>query len=271
MYVPLCEPWPLPPSGCPEFTGSAEAVAEARLAASEQLFELSGHQFGSCEVLLRPCRKTCTPTATWAGAWWWGGAAWPTWPDGAFTPLWWDAACGRCARGCDCGSAPTLVLPAAVQEVTEVLIDGVVLDPSNYHLFDGRLLVRSDGVEWPLCQDWSVPVSGSGAWSVQAVYGRPVNAAGRLAVAQLTKEFADWCATGQCKLPAYTTGVTRQGVSQQFPSILDLAKTGRTGLLLVDRFLDAFNPDRLRGHPQVWNPDDFDAGPRQPGGAWGAG
>lgn len=271
MYVPLCEPWPLPPSGCPDLTGSTpEVVTLAQLAASEELFELSGYQFGSCSVLIRPCRKACVSSSWAAGPWWWTGLGWPMWPGPwAGNPFWLDAACGRCTGGCDCGNADTLVLPDLVQSVTEVLVDGEVLPASSYHLFNGRLLVRSDGEQWPMCQDWAVPVSGSGAWSVEAIYGRPVPALGQLALGQASKEFADFCTTGQCKLPAYTTGVTRQGVAQQFPSIVDLAKTGRTGLLMVDRFLDSFNPDRLRGHPQVWNPDDFEQEPRRPGGAWG--
>lgn len=268
MYVPLCEPWPLPPSGCPDLTGDPAMVDEVLLAASEQLFELSGAQFGACSVLLRPCRQACGPAL--ASSWWWQpGWVWPSWGLG-LTEFWLDAACGRCTGGCGCNSADTLLLSDPVQSITQVLVDGVVLPPSGYALYNGRQLVRTDGATWPLCQDWTVPVSGSGAWSVEAVFQRPVPASGRLALGQLAREFLDFCTSGRCSLPAYTTTLTRQGVQQQFPSIKELRDVGAVGLLLVDRFLDAFNPDGIRGGrgAQIWNPDDFDEGPRRPGGAW---
>jgi len=204
---------------------------------------------------------------------WWGPWApgwWPTvWPGS-----WWglDAQCGGCGTGCGCNTADSLLLPSPAQRVTQVMIDGVELaEGTGWNLFDGRLLVRADGGTWPLCQDWTVPVTGTGAWSVTAVYGEPVPESGRWALIQLAQEYLNYCTGAECKLPAYTTTLSRQGLTQTFPSIKDLKEADSTGLPWVDRFLDAWNPDRLRGHAQVWNPDDFvdDAGQwRAPGGAW---
>jgi hypothetical protein len=59
-----------------------------------------------------------------------------------------------------------------VQSVTQVLVDGIVIPASGYALYDGNRLVRVDGT-WPACQDWQIPVSGAGAWSVTVVYGFP--------------------------------------------------------------------------------------------------
>lgn len=264
-YVPLCEPWPLPASGCPDLTGPAPVTGSALLAASQDLWALSGHQFGNCEVTLRPCRADCGPRH---GLGWWGG--WPAgaWPlaHGTFTEWWWSATCGRCRHGCGCTDADELLLPDRARSVTEVLVDGEVLpEGTGWLLWDGRRLVRTDGERWPLCQDWTV-TGGPGTWSVTAVYGSEVPESGRWAVWQLAAEYAKWCQTGECKLPGYTTTVTRQGVTQTFPSIVDLVEHGLTGLALVDRFLDTWNPDRLRGSAQVWNPDDFDQQPRHLGG-----
>lgn len=262
MFIPLCEAWPLPPSGCPAITGSPEVTGIAVQAASDLLWELSGYRYGSCEVLLRPCRTRCRD-GWWGSTGWWHDGGWPR----AGGPLWLEAACGRCRLGCGCTDADSLQLPAVVQSVTEVMIDGVVLPSSAYHLFDGRLLVRADGGRWPLCQDWRVPVTGVGAWSVTMVAGEPVPPAGQLALGQLAAEYATWCSTGQCTMPAFTTSKTRQGVTQQFPTAAELRQLGLTGLALVDRWLSAVNPGGLRLGPAIWDPDDYAPAFRRPGGA----
>lgn len=266
MYVSLCEAWPLPPSGCPDIVGSPEVTGAAVMAASEILWELTGHQFGGCSVTFRPCRRDCAPDATWSS--WWDGASWPHGTPYPGTSLWWGAVCGSCSGGCGCNAADTLRLPELVQSVTEVLIDGEVFPASGYALYDGHLLVRTDGQRWPLCQDWTVPVSGVGAWSVTAVVGSPVPTAGRFAVAQLAAVYADWCSSGQCRMPAYTTSKTRQGVSQTFPSAAELRQLGLTGLGWVDQFVGAMNPAGLRAGTTaaIWNPDDYGSGARMPGG-----
>jgi hypothetical protein len=259
--------WPLPPTGCPLDMGSPAVTGMALQAASEMLFELSGHQFGGCAVTIRPCRADCSSGPSWG--WWSGAHPWTAgvpWPG---STLWLPAGCGRCGEGsCSCNAADSIRLPELVQSVTQVTIDGAVLDPSAYNLFDGYILVRADGERWPMCQDWTVPVSGVGAWTITAVVGRPVPMLGRLALAQLTAEYAKWCTTGQCKMPAYTTGVARQGVTQQFPTVKELRELGITGWAAVDNFLQAFNDDGLRKGDsiRIWDPDSYANGWRTPGG-----
>src|SRR6266545_4626412 len=197
MYVPLCEPWPLPPEVCPVFVdGTSPAVTGAAWqAASEQLWELTGRQYGNCSVLLRPCRRSCAPGWAHGAMWWDHWSGWTNWPDMASESWWLDATCGSCGRGaCSCNDADTLVLPARAQRVDQVLIDGAVLpEVTGWNLFNGDLLVRADGQRWPLCQDWTVPVSGVGAWSVTAIYGMSLPTYAQNAVAQLTAEFANFC------------------------------------------------------------------------------
>ena len=249
MSVPLCEPWPLP-ENCAAPTGTPEAV----MAASSDLWVRSGQQYGYCTVPLRPCRQDCTPSG-WRPRSWWDGITWPVMRGPG---LWWNAVCGSCRRtGCGCNDADTLELPETATSIVEVIVDGVVLPADAYVLWDGYKLVRRDGERWPLCQDWTIPVSGVGAWSVTAVFGRPVPPAGSFALAQLAAEYAAFCTTGQCRLPAYTTGVSRQGVDQTFPSIVELTENGLTGLDMVDRFLNTYNPGRLQDRPRFHNPDTF--------------
>lgn len=236
-------------------------------AASEVLWAMSGRRFGSCEVLLRPCRRSCSPV--WSGSHWWPG--WNAgWPQGFGMGWWLDAVCGRCRSGCDCGTADTLTLPSPAQSIAQVLVDGVELvEGDNWTLYNGDLLVRTDGGQWPMCQDWTVPVSGVGAWSVTPVFGRPVPMLGQLAVGELAAEIARGCTAGECRLPAFTTSVSRQGVTQEFPSWLEIMEKGvvGVGLKMSDLFLRTENPQGLTDRPRTYNPDDYAEAWRRPGGA----
>lgn len=269
--APLCEPWPLPPSGCPTLDGPFADYAT--MAASEVLWAMSGRRFGTCSLTIRPCRSGCGPTPAWM--WWRSGWPWPSWPPlGAAT--WWNAACGSCRVGCSCNDADTLVLPELVQSVTQVLIDGVELpEGSGWLLYsDGgsSLLVRADGQRWPLCQDWTVPVSGQGAWAITAVVGEPVPMLGRLALGELASQIVAGCAAdGSCQLPAFTTEVSRQGITQRFPTFIEIMEAGvvGVGLATVDLFLRTTNPNSLMERPRFYNPDDWASRPRVEGGAYG--
>jgi len=46
-------------------------------------------------------------------------------------------------------SQDVIPMPYNLISVEEVIIDGVTLDPSEYRVFDGRFLARSDGGDWP--------------------------------------------------------------------------------------------------------------------------
>lgn len=263
MFVPLCEAWPLPVSGCVDIPGTAPVTGTAVQAASEYLWWLSGCQYGTCTTTLRPCAQACAPA--WAppswGGWWRGG--WP-WVPAPGATLWANAVCGACgAGGCSCNNAATLTIPGPVQAVTQVLIDGAVLPASGYLLYNGDTLVRTDGEAWPLCQDWGQPVTGVGAWAYTATIGHPVPALGSLALAEVAHEFATACTGGECRHPRYMTAKTRQGVTQEFPSVADLAKVGLTGWPATDDFLRAVNPKGQRWTAGIWNPDEVLDAPRR--------
>lgn len=261
MYAALCEPWPLPP-GCDTLTSSVPTTGAALVtgaaveAASEVLWERTGHQFGTCSQVLRPCRRDC-----WESTWqtpWWNGIGWPsTWSSYASADyaLWWAADCGRCSGGCSCNEADTLVIPDPVQSITNVTVDGVTLLPlESWVLYDNKLLVRTDGERWPMCQDWTIPVTGVGAWSITASFGLPVPTSGQFAVAELAREFVAWCNGEECAIPYNASSVTRQGVSWSMPSVTD---EDLLGMPMVTMFLNTFNPHGLRDRARAWNPDDF--------------
>lgn len=256
MYVALCEPWPLPDS-CPALSGSPAITGAALEAASEVLWERTGHQFGSCSITLRPCRTDCGPSPN-SGAWW-SGVGWPTDSWSAYArslfEFWWAADCGRCSGCCSCNEADTLRLPERAQSIQSVIVDGVELvEEANWLFYNNELLVRTDGEQWPMCQDWTVPVTGTGAWSVSATFGLPVPTSGQFAVAELAREYALWCSGEECMIPATAKSVTRQGVTFSIP---ETTEDDLANLPMVSKFLYTFNPLGIRDRARAWNPDDF--------------
>jgi hypothetical protein len=259
VYAPLCEPWPLP-EGC-SLTGEAAATDQAVAAASRVLWELSGRRYGACEVLLRPCRPDCSTSAPGG---WWDGLTWPVLSPGA--SLWWEARCGRCSTGCGCTTADSIQLPTAARDVTEVMIDGVVF--TDWRLYDGRSLVRTDGGSWPRCQDWTVGHDQPGAWAVTAIYGEPVDEAAQFALWDLARDYVSVCSGGECRIPRRPSAVTRQGVSMTFPTVAEV-RHALGAYPLVTAWLNAINPAGLRDEgAQIWDPQAIldETGWRRPGG-----
>jgi hypothetical protein len=263
-YAPLCEAWPV--QWCCDLSEASPTITgTAAMAASEYVWAISGRQFGACEVLTRPCRRACFESHFGTSApWWWDGISWPTGVWG-----WWGfgVGCGCASAVCSCTSTPFVTLPGPVSAVTEVTIDGEVLPSgTGWVLYDGFRLARVDGGEWPTCQDWGVPVSGVGAWSVKARYGPEPPMLGQLAVGQVACEIVAACSGGDCKLPAGLQSITRNGITKVFFDPAKLAEAGVTGFPLVDRFLQAVNPSGIAMPPAIWDPEAFST-PRRPGGS----
>jgi len=119
--------------------------------ASEILYRLSGHRWpGECERTVYPCAgNNCgcgDSTWDWFGAsgWYWVYAGFPSVPyrfaDG------WINCWGTCRDGC---TLTCVDLPGVVDEVTQVVIGGEVLDPSAYKVQAYRRICRVDGEDWP--------------------------------------------------------------------------------------------------------------------------
>ena len=85
----------------------------------------------------------------------------------------------------------------------------VVVAPAAYEVHNGHLLVRTDGVCWPSCHDYSDPAT---AFEVVYKRGLPIPAAVQQAVNRLACELARGCAGGDCRLPNRVRSLTRQGV-----------------------------------------------------------
>lgn len=232
--------------------------------ASQLLYEFSGEQFtGETEVTdARPCRSGCgcwgdiltpmSPGAPQIGGWGaWGGLGWG----------WGYEGCGDL---CGCGTLSRVNLSGyPVTEITEVRIDGVVVDPSGYRLDDWEYLTRladSNGNAryWPSCQRLDIGPDEVGAFAVSYVYGYAPPLPGVAAAKVLACQLYLACQGGDCALPAGVTSIDRQGISIKRSPFITWAQKGgiwQTGILQVDIFLQAFNPGGLTRPTTIFSPD----------------
>lgn len=253
-----CTSWPVRwlcdvTSESPTVTGEAVAFA------TNTLWALSGRRFGTCDVTLRPCRADCTDQLPW----------WDPFPGGLSYPQpaliggqWFNLTCGGCTGGCSCATLSEVVLPAPVNAVTQVKVDGVVLPTTAYRLDDDRRLVRLGGT-WPTCQRFDRADTEVGTWTVTASYGEDVPDGASWAIGQLACEYIRAVNGDDCRLPKQVQTLARQGVTIQLTDTVELFKTHQTGLYLVDSFVMTWNPNHLSRRSKTYNVDA--PGPRRAG------
>lgn len=244
-----CEPWPYICDDFPDSPTSGEqaVIDQAVEAATEALWHRTKRQFGTCSKTFRPCRDECTSLSPWLLPWpstldtsW--GWPYPALVGGSYLNL----ACGSCSGGCSCSVLSTVRLPYPVAEVTEVLIDGAVLDPAAYRVDNYSILIRVDGGEWPRCNSLDKDDTEAGTWSVTASYGTKVPMLAQLAVGQLAGEIYKACPStdsGKTCLPVgIVQSVTRQGVEMVMFDAETAFRRGRIGLYYADMFISTYNP-----------------------------
>lgn len=221
--------------------------------ATRVLWKLSGQRFGTCNVTLRPCRRSCYD------AWPWGWSEWDmsslattVWTDYRY---WFPLSCGACLSGCACKEVSETVLPGPVSSVVSVKVDGTPLVTGAYRVDNNRLLVRTDGNKWPFCNDLTQDDTHTGTWSVTVAVGEDVPDNARFAVGELACEIIKAAKGVECRLPPGVTSLARQGVTMSIPDFGELFKDGRTGLYLVDMFLASENPHRLTQRARVYSVD----------------
>lgn len=223
--------------------------------ATDVVWALSGRQFGVCEVTLRPCRRDCqdTPWPSSVGEFGWAGQQWisPALVNGQ----WFNIVCGQCSGTCTCTSISEVVLPSPVAYIVEVKDDGEILPTGSYRVDNNRLLVRTDGADWPWCNDLNLGDDQPGTWSVTAGYGRLVPESGEWAVGELACELMKAMRGEDCRLPSNVQQLARQGVTISFPNVLENFQRGLTGLYLTDLFITSFNPNHLTNRSRTYNVD----------------
>jgi len=233
-------------------------TAEA-MAASQVLFELSGRMYaGACEQTVRPCssRNACGVQVLSRGyVINWGGSFWNNSESSA----------------CGCQPLSRVLLPGyPVREITEVKIDGDVVDPDTYRLDGWRWLVRvRDPAEpdtmlmWPSCQAMDLDDTQDGTFSVTYRYGEDPPLIGSTAAAALACELYKACSGNaeDCAIPANAVRVTRQGVTIDKSATINWffgrndSDGWQTGIVSVDTFLNSFNSSGMQQRPRTWSPD----------------
>lgn len=256
-----CAPWE--PTWCVDASELSEGVIAATgmglEAATDLLWTLTGRRFGTCQVTTRPCRQDCPGgVPLWMQQWVFPttGTSWG-WPFPALIGgVWFNLGCGFCGDTCSCARLEQFVLPYPVASVDEIKIDGAVLNPSAYRVDDHRYVVRTDGGDWPRCNDLNEPDTEEGTWSVTATYGTEVPPLGKLAVGELALEIAKHCAGDNgCKISVQVQQIQRQGVTKVFLDPNDFRRQGLTGLIWVDQFILAKNPNRINSRATIYNID----------------
>lgn len=250
-----CQPWPVQWT-CEVPAASAAVTGIAVEAATLVAWSLSGQRFGTCPTTIRPCRRDCpSPPPGWS----------PLPPLGPYpTPAliggqWFNLTCGcTWGEGCSCTSLDgrEVILPASVDSVTSVLIDGSPLVSGAYRVDNGRVLVRTDGQLWPDCNDLTKDDTQVDTWSVTAEYGQAVPALGSLAVGDLACEILRAIRGEDCRLPRGVQSLVRQGVSLSMPALTDLlSKNSSTGVYLLDLFVRSVNPSGLSQQSRAFDVD----------------
>ena len=251
--MPIC-PWPLDPACLTEeWTAFAPEIQErATLLASATLQRLSGYRVGACPITVRPCKKGCA--GSWPSYYDYFGS---TGTSGSFWPQNWSGvwinSCGCTGTDCACTALCEVELPGPVNNVSEVLLNGVEVDPDDYRVDSNRLVWTGDTeCPWPTCQDLAAPDTAPGTFSITYLNAYPVDALASYAAGVLAVEFARACNGDNCRLPPGVTSVSRQGVSYEVAS--GAFPNGMSGIREVDAFIALWNPDTLREQPKVWFP-----------------
>lgn len=243
--------WPIDTGCCPDWdTYTPEVQASATAWATEILWSLTGRRFGLCETTIRPCGSTCSHGGwmTWPVSWDGSGTGYGILNPYNFGGTWFNCVC---PGACSCKARCEVRLQDPVHSVTEVIVDGLTIDPSAYRVDNQSILVRTDGECWPKCQDLNLSdTSDVGTFFVTYQRGVPVPIAGQIAAGILACDFAKSCTSG-CKLPGNLSTLSRQGVEITMSDPTDALGNGLTGVSQVDQWIQSVNPRRLTNRPRV--------------------
>jgi hypothetical protein len=216
----------------------------AIVGSSELLYLASGKRWaGVCETTVRPCGTDsclCGLQVLSRGHL----VGWDEWRG-----CWSGFVCG-------CRAESVVKLAGHVREITEVLIDGEIVEPDTYFVRRNRDLVRKDGALWPRCQSTDVDDDAAGAFAVTYTYGKAPPVMGQLAAAALACEIIKSCQNDEsCALPRGVTRVTRQGITvERSYFVRNRDGVWATGIGEVDYFLNTVNPHGLLRSPTVMSP-----------------
>lgn len=247
--------WDQPIWTCALPAGAGAVTGTAVQAASDVLWALTGRHLGTNQLTIRPCRDTC-----WGGGWpfmsqWWEFGLYPR--PVFYEGTWYNITCGNCAGNtCSCSVISEALMPAPVANILQVKVDGVVLATTAYRVDDYRLLVRTDGGQWPICNDLTKNDTQVGTWSVTLNYGEQVSTLGQMALGELATQFVKLLlCNSDCDIKQPVQQLVRQGVTMNFLDPNEVFPNGHVGLYLCDLFIAIENPNKLANPSVVYDLD----------------
>jgi hypothetical protein len=232
--------WPVDPACLSDTWEAMDTTVQDRALAlaSSTLERLVGRRVGVCPITVRPFPLS--------------GSCFV--PDSySYTPFMPGVDVnGGWVNNCGAGSFNNtgIYLPPPVGTISEVKVDGVVVDPSGYRVIEGNRLILD--VPYPRAQDVTLPDTEDGTFAVTYLNAYPVDSNGAYAAGILAMEFAKACSGAKCRLPRNVTNVVRQGISYEIAA--GSFPDGKTGIHEVDTYVALWNPDNQR-RSQVWSPD----------------
>lgn len=138
-----------------------------------------------------------------------------------------------------------------IRSIESIKVGGKLMDPSRYQLRNNTHIVRTDNRLWDLTSELEISYT----------YGVNPPAMGIAAAIRLANEFI-WNDqdSEKCTLPErISSSVSRQGVSYTVLDPQDFLDQGRTGITIVDMFINTANPAKAKKRPRVITPDGFKA------------
>lgn len=215
---------------------------------------LSAYQIAICPITIRPCRRSCAPMP-YLTAPVWGYGSYPYAPFFPYTlnGQWYNMTCGLHQDACSCTYVRQTPLLGPVGDIVAVIIGGLELDPEDYRIDNGNLLVRQDGEGWPLCQDFNKPLGEEDTWSVTYFHGATADITVRYAAGILADEYLKGILGSDCRLPSGTVNIIRQNLTIEVEK--DMFELGLTGIPEVDAVTARFNPFRRKAGAAFYNPD----------------
>lgn len=239
--------------------------------ASDILFELTGRQWpGVCTDTVRPTgRNIVSDHGRPLPSFGMGSGEIFGYVDPAYIQAggygWWAGALGNQTERTGGYPVSEVTLGAyPVTAILQVLVDGAVVGPSQYRIDDNRWLVRlADPVTgqprfWPFIPREDEDASQPNTFQVTLTYGTPPPAGGVHACAIYACQLAlsaNPATVGKCQLPQRVKQITRQGITAIAIDPMDFIDKGRTGLVVVDQWIQSKNPGHIARRMTVSSPD----------------
>jgi hypothetical protein len=241
---------------CDAVQADPDLVDWATQSSIEILWAATGRRYGICDRTIRPCLPGCEGDGR-VNAWdlvGQRGVGTPRLGRWAFETV----TCGRCPGDCTCRHVEEIQLwNKPVRRVLSVTIDGVVLDPANYHR-QGSWVIRTDGSSWPRCQDRNAQAGTEGSWELEYRWGNVVPISGQIAAGLYRCQILmALVGDDRCELPERIRTKVVDGQTIGFLEPMTFLSEGLTGLGgIVDQWITRANPAKLQRKARVYRADD---------------